>query len=183
MTSPAYTDGPAGAGGNIDAAQAIAAAVAQIELAAREVQSPVEYLSVLIADMAEGLGALRTARTCARGSEAVSVSPDNEDCVIRRLQAQLHASITQLQFYDRMVQHLGHVQVYLSSVAEQLANGPDVGAGDDIWAALCAKLRTRLISAAQRELLDMVLPPIQGARSLSRAARDEHAAQGTIELF
>jgi two-component system, chemotaxis family, chemotaxis protein CheY len=38
-------------------------------------------------------------------------------------------------------------------------------------------------SPDRRELLDMVLPPIQGARSLSRAARDEHAAQGTIELF
>ena len=44
------------------------------------------------------------------------------DSPIEQLQADLYDSIQQLQFYDRMVQHLSHVQDFLSSAAHQLAS-------------------------------------------------------------
>jgi hypothetical protein len=166
---------------NIDAAQAIAAAVAQIELAVREVQPAVEELGTLIDHMAGGVSELRTARPRDADPEAISVFPDEFDRAVSGLQQHVHGSITQLQFYDRLVQHLTHVQDFLAGVAGQLANATE-GEGD-VWGALRDKLRVRLISQAQRELLDAVLPPPEGAQFNSRQAREEHAAQGTVELF
>jgi hypothetical protein len=166
---------------NVDAAQAIAAAVAQVELAVREVQPAVEQLGALIDHMAQGLGELRTARPRDLDPEAISVFPDEFDRAVTRLQKHVHGSITQLQFYDRLVQHLAHVQDFLAGVAGELAGASD--GADDAWGALREKLRVRLISEAQRELLDAVLPPPGGAQFNSRQAREEHAAQGTIELF
>jgi hypothetical protein len=166
---------------SIDAAQAIAAAVAQIALAVREVQPAVEQLGTLIDHMATGLGELRSARPRDADSEAISVFPDEFDQAVTGLQKHVHASITHLQFYDRLVQHLAHIQDFLSGAAGQLAN--DTEEAGDVWGVLRNKLRARLISEAQRELLDAVLPPPGGARFNSRQAREEHAAQGTVELF
>jgi hypothetical protein len=166
---------------NIDAAQAVAAAVAQVELAVREVQPAVEQLGALIDHMAGGLGELRTLRSHAVDPEAISVFPDEFAQILGGLQQHVNGSITQLQFYDRLVQHLGHVQDFLTGAAGQLANAAD--SEDDVWGALRDKLRVRLISEAQRELLDAVLPPPQGAQFNSRQAREEHATQGTVELF
>jgi hypothetical protein len=166
---------------NIDAAQAIAAAVAQIELAVREVQPAVEELGALIDHMSGGLGELRSVRPRDADPEAISVFPDEFDGAVTRLQKHVQGTITQLQFYDRLVQHLTHVQDFLAGVAGQLANA--TAGEDDAWGVLREKLRVRLISQAQRELLDAVLPPPEGAQFNSRQAREEHAAQGTVELF
>jgi hypothetical protein len=166
-----------------EAAQAIAASVSQIELAVREAQPAVEQLGLLIGHMSSGLRALRAARPRNFNPETIAVFPDEFDRTIARLEKEIGSTITHLQFYDRMVQHLAHIQDYLSGAAGQLANGIDA-ADDQVWSALCAKLRTRLISQAQRELLDAVLPPSEGgAQANSQRARDEHAAQGTVELF
>jgi hypothetical protein len=166
-----------------EAAQAIAASVSQIELAVREAQPAVEQLGLLIGHMSSGLRALRAARPRNLNPETIAVFPDEFDRTIARLEKEIGGTITHLQFYDRMVQHLAHVQDYLSGAAGQLANGIDA-ADDQVWSALCGKLRTRLISQAQRELLDAVLPPSEGGvKANSQRARDEHAAQGTVELF
>lgn len=166
-----------------DAAQAIAASVAQIELAVREARPAVEQLGVLIGHMSSGLGELRAARPRAFNPDVIAVFPDQFDRTVAKLEKEINSTITHLQFYDRMVQHLAHVQDYLSGAAGELANG--VAAADaQVWSELCAKLRKRLISQAQRELLDAVLPPPEGGgQANSQQARDEHAAQGTVELF
>jgi len=169
---------------SIDAVQAIAASVAQIELAVRDVQPSVEVLGLLITDMATGLGELRAARRHNAYPEEIAVFPDAFDRGVTKLEKQMHDSITQLQFYDRLVQHLGHVQDYLSGVASQLAGGLGDAAGEeDVWEALRSRLHVRLISQAQRDLLDAILPPPDGGQLSSRLAREEHAALGTIELF
>lgn len=153
-----------------EAAQAIAAAVAQIELAVRDVQAPVEQLGLLIDQMSSGLGDLRT--------------DSHRSLIVEKLQKQLNGSITQLQFYDRLVHHLKHVQDYLSGSAGELASRSTADAQSvDVWNALRDRLRTRLISEAQRQLLDVMLPPPQGADFNSGQARDECAAQGSVELF
>jgi hypothetical protein len=167
-----------------EAAQAIAASVAQIELAVREVQPVVEELGLLIEQMSSGLGVLGTARPRSLDPEVVAVFPDDFDRAMAKLQKHLNGSITHLQFYDRMVQHLAHVQNFLSGVAGELANRSTSDAVDtQVWGALRDKLRTRLISQSQRQLLDAVLPPPEGAQLNSAQAREEHSAQGTVELF
>ncbi len=166
---------------NIDAAQSVAAAVAQMELAVREVRPAVEQLGQLIDALATGLAQLRTARLRDSAPQGVAVFPDSADRLIQELEKSVHGSITQLQFYDRLVQHMSHLQDFLSGVAGNLAN--DLDWDPNALELLRSKLRVRLISEAQRELLDAVLPPPEGARAISQQAREEHAAQGTVELF
>jgi hypothetical protein len=168
-----------------EAAQAIAAAVAQIELAVREVQTPVEQLGQLIDQMSSGLGVLRTtARRRSVNPDVVAVFPDETDRAVDKLQKQVNGSITQLQFYDRLVQHLKHVQDYLSGAAGELASRSTADPlSNDVWNGLRERLRTRLISESQRQLLDAMLPPPEGADLDSQQARDECAAQGSVELF
>src|SRR6201996_6680698 len=144
---------------NLEAAQAIAASVAQMDLAVREVRPAVEQLGELIGSMSAGLVELRNARA----------RPDRFDEGVAKLEKQVHGSITQLQFYDRLVQHMQHLQDFLSGAAGELASEP---ANDETWEALRSKLRIRLISAAQRELLDVVLPSPQGPHMNSRQARE-----------
>jgi hypothetical protein len=153
-----------------DGARALAAAVTQIEVALREARTPVEQLGLLIEHMANTLASLRA-------------SSPGEDRPIEQLQTDLYDSIQQLQFYDRMAQHLSHVQDYLSAVADQLAN---VATSDDdphAWDGLRTRLRTRLISDAQRQLLDLVLPPPSGPDCRREEALAERANQGSTELF
>src|ERR1700743_3591049 len=100
-----------------EAAQALAAAVAQIELAVREVQTPVEELGLLIDQMSTGLGSMRAARRRNVNPDVIAVFPDEFDRAMDKLQKQVDGSITQLQFYDRLVQHLKHIQDYLSGAA------------------------------------------------------------------
>ncbi len=152
-----------------DGARALAAAVTQIEVALREARAPVEKLGFVIERMAGTLARLRT------GPPA--------DSPIEQLQADLYDSIQQLQFYDRMVQHLSHVQDFLSSAAHQLASAATYEEQVEAWDNLRARLRTRLISDAQRELLDLVLPPPGGQAATRQAALDERAKQGSVELF
>src|ERR1700761_6906472 len=160
-----------------EAAQAIAAAVAQIELAVREVQTPVEQLGQLIDQMSSGLGVLRTtARRRSVNPDVVAVFPDETDRAVDKLQKQVNGSITQLQFYDRLVQHLKHIQDYLSGAAGELASRSTADAqAVDVWNGLRERLRTRLISQAQRQLLDAMLPPPEGAGLDSGQAREELA--------
>lgn len=166
-----------------DGARALAAAVTQIELALLEARTPVEELGLLTERMANALGRLRTAHALDRGAGRQSEDAGDEESSITQLQSDLYDSIQQLQFYDRMVQHLSHVQDYLSSVANQLASVAESGATADIWDGMRARLRTRLISEAQRELLDLVLPPSAGTPSTQQTALTERASQGSIELF
>jgi hypothetical protein len=167
-----------------EAAQAIAAAVAQIELAVREVQTPVEELGLLIDQMSSGLSVLRTARRRTVNPDVVAVFPDEMDRAVDKLQKQVNGSITQLQFYDRLVQHLKHVQDYLSGAAGELASRSTAESPvEDVWNGLRERLRTRLISESQRQLLDAMLPPVEGLELNSEQARSECAAQGSVELF
>jgi methyl-accepting chemotaxis protein len=166
-----------------DGARALAAAVTQIELALREAHAPVEQLGLLVERMARSLGGLRTARARESGADPGSALCDDVDRSIGQLQADLYEGIRQLQFYDRMVQHLSHVQDYLSSVANQLASAAEGRAAGAVWDDLCTRLRARLISDAQRELLDMVLIPAIGTPAALRTPLPEHASQGSVELF
>jgi hypothetical protein len=181
-------------------ASAIAAAATQIELALREAHEPVEDLGLLIGQIAATLGQMRTARRSSAGASAPPVTgsaPEavgEVDAAIERLEAALHGSIERLQFYDSMVQHLSHVRDYLASVANQLAHGAEAHAHSPelrgpadaaAWEKLRHQLRRKLITDAQRELLDLVLPvgAEPGAAPAARPTQPERVATDNIELF
>ena len=159
---------------NFDAAHALIAATAQIGLALRESQEPVAELGAVIAHVAETLAALRTAPG-AQGTDA--------SVLIEQLQAQAYQGIQRLQFYDRMVQHLSHLQDYLTWIANELSAVRASGHGSQPWHALHTKLRSRLISDEQRWLFDAFLNPDTPPKASAQIKRPELSPPGSMEFF
>jgi hypothetical protein len=164
-----------------DAAHALLAAIAQIGLALRESQGPVAELGSVFAHVMETLSAFRSA-ALGPGSDdplpAVAVRG-----LIEQFQSDVFKGIQQLQFYDRMVQHLSHLQEYLISAADELDSVKTAEEARYQWAELHAKLRERLISDEQRVLLDLILAPDAGTCVSPRAPCPDHSAPGSLELF
>src|SRR5690349_17471831 len=100
-----------------DTAHALFAAVAQIALSLRESQSPIAELGSLFARQAENLAAARARSMTPPAPEPAVASPaavPAPDAALRalvdQLQADVFQGIQQMQFYDRLVQHLTHIQ-------------------------------------------------------------------------
>jgi hypothetical protein len=134
-----------------------AALAAQIELSLRESAVQVEGLAAALGRMSARLVALKAGAEAPGGWSGLS--------------EELNTCMLHLQFYDRMVQHLTHLRDFLLSVAD---------GGDD--AEVVQRLRQHLVSNAQRELLDLLLPSAQGA-SAGRDAPRPAAPADDIELF
>jgi hypothetical protein len=110
------------------------------------------------------------------------------DLAVEALSAEMAVAIQNMQFFDRLFQHLTHVHDYLTGGADNLArvattpNAVDVEDVAKRWEALRERLFTRLLSDAQRQVLDIVLPP-QFWRSRRNSPKPAHAGPGDIELF
>ena len=162
------------------AAQALVAVTAQIGLALQESQQPVAELGSLVAHVSETLGLLRSARFA---PDDDSVTAATVRGLLEQLESDLYKGIQRLQFYDRMVQHLSHLQDYLLSVANQLTAASDPGAQHETWEEIHAKLRSRLISDAQRGLFDLFLTPDAVTKVSAQLKQPELSAPGSLELF
>jgi hypothetical protein len=138
-----------------DAAHAVFAAVAQIGLALRESEPAVAEMGALF--------------------DRLSTIP--------AAQAEAFKGVQCLQFYDRLVQHLTHLEDYLIAVANELDSCKPQAQSEQFWSALHAKLRTRLISDEQRGLLDLYLRPDLATRISAKAPAADYSAPGSSELF
>jgi hypothetical protein len=157
-----------------ETAHALFAAVAQIALSLRESQGAVAELGSLFARQAQALAAGRAAAT----AEAAAAG------LHEQLQGDVFKGIQQLQFYDRLVQHLTHVQDYLIEIANELdAFKPQVQS-QQFWEALNSKFRKRLISDEQRGLLDLfVMPDTPHRVSAQAPLAPDYAPPGDFEMF
>jgi hypothetical protein len=163
-----------------DAAHALFAATAQIGLALRESQDPVAELGGLLAHLVETLKALRSA-PFDPGADPVPARAVRG--LLEQVQSDVFQGIQQLQFYDRMVQHLSHLQDYLIAVANELDSGKQREQAREMWDGLHDKLRKRLISEEQRGLLDLFLSPQTAGEAAPQGPPTDHAAPGSSELF
>jgi hypothetical protein len=178
--------------GSENAARAIAAATAQIDLALRESHGPVEALGNTLERMSEHLLELRK-RLRSHSQHCEDAQGMLEmDLVVEALSGQMVTAIQSMQFYDRLFQHLSHVHDYLSGGADALANSAlspferGKRAEDEAkrWEVLRERLFSRLLSDAQRQVLDIVLPPKFWDKSRNGSLRAAaHAGPGEIELF
>jgi hypothetical protein len=161
-------------------AASLTAAAAQLELALRESAGPVDALGQAFERMSVSLAQLR--------SSLAATAEGKLHATCREVLRDVSVCVENLQFYDRLVQHLSHLRDYLSGLSgspDAQANG---GRDPAAWQELRAALRQRLISEAQRELLDLILPPPHAhgtespsGRPLNRAPL--HVGEGSIELF
>lgn len=163
--------------GENECARAIEAATVQIELALSETYAPVQELGDVIQNLAVTLGKL---------SEKQGTDPEIDD-MLKQLRTDLSNCIVKLQFHDRMVQHLTHVRDYLASIANQLLEESNfdperTSSYVNPWPDLHERIRQRLISDAEREVLDLVLDKGLAA-FYSESKRNDFAAQGSIDLF
>jgi hypothetical protein len=161
-------------------AHALFAAIAQIGLAMRESQEPVRELGGLMTHLSETLTALRTA-PFDPATDSVPVLAVRG--LLEQLQSDVFRGIQQLQFYDRMTQHLTHVQAYLVGVANELDSVKPEQHQRRVWDELHGKLRKRLISDEQRGLLDVFLLPHAATRVSAQIKRHDYAPPGSTELF
>ena len=147
-----------------EAARALTAAAEQIALAMRESQPQVEALGEALHELAAAL---------AVGKGTAVADPAALAAVMRR-------AVTRLQFYDRMTQHLSHVQDYLTRSADNIAS-PEPHGG---WTGVHRQLSDRLLTDTQRFHLGKNFQ--EGLQKAASAEKREHsgrAAPGDIDLF
>lgn len=167
-------EGPALREACTEAARAIAAVGSQIELALRESEAPVSQMSAGVARVVEATDALLAKPGLAGDQDLAAV------------RAFVQGAVEQMQFYDRMSQHLGHVYQYMMAIASRLgdiAEDPSFDGTPDIartnWEELRSRFHSRLLTEPQRQLFDMMLPPDTGITARMR----QRAEPGSIELF
>jgi hypothetical protein len=174
---------------NGNAARAIAAATAQIDLALREAHEPVDTLGRTLERIADHMQELRKqflthAQHCGDAQGMLEM-----DLAVEALCGEMAVAIQNMQFFDRMFQHLSHVHDYLTGGADNLARVAMTASSpvdvEDVakrWETLRERLFARLLSDAQRQVLDIVLPP-QFWKSRRGPGKTAHAGPGDIELF
>jgi len=163
-----------------EAARSLVAATAQIGLALQEAQQPVAELGMLIGHISDTLQALRDVPLQRAGDP---VTAESARGLLEQLQSDVFRGVRELQFYDRMVQHLEHVQDYLLRVADQLAGAPVPQAEGGPWLQLHERLRRRLISDSQRAMLDLFLGGAPDGSPARVARQAELSPPGSLELF
>lgn len=147
-----------------ESARALNAAAEQIALALEESRPQVEALGESLQKLAAALS-----------------QPDsraNMDVVA--LGSLLRHAVTRLQFYDRMTQHLSHVQDYLARSAGQMASPePDGG-----WTGVHQQLSDRLLSDTQRfHLGKNFKDQLSAIQQREGRERGDRAPPGDIDLF
>jgi hypothetical protein len=154
--------------GGHEAARVLQAASEQIGLALKDAQPSIDKLGASLEKLA---GLLAGDLTGAVAQQRLSA-----------LRAEMAQSVTGLQFYDRLTQHLTHVRDYLASSAAQIGTGG--GMPDEPWASLHHALADRLLSETHRMHLGKNFPAyfLATRGGLSREERGA-SSPGDIDLF
>jgi hypothetical protein len=174
---------------NGNAARAIAAATAQINLALREAHEPVDSLGQTLERIAAHMQELRGqflthTKHCGDAQGMLEM-----DLAVEKLAGEMAGAIQSMQFFDRMFQHLTHVHDYLNAGAENLATvayAPEEATVADAaqqWELLRDRLFSRLLTDAQRQVLDLMMPPQLWQSGVRGKPKPMHAGPGEIELF
>ena len=122
---------------NGNAARAIAAATAQIDLALREANEPVDCLGRTLERISARMQELRQhflqhADRCGDAHGMLEM-----DLAVEALSAEMAVAIQNMQFFDRMFQHLTHVHDYLTAGADNLGSYNKTPQSTRRWCKTC----------------------------------------------
>lgn len=155
---------------------------AQVDAALRESNSRVEKLASAVTAIATDSRALDQEVRALDPTEATRARRARIGELIVSLNAHVQASITALQFYDKLVQRLTHVREGLAIPADTAGSTVNTSAKD--WQALLLQVRERYSTVEERVLFDFMMHGLT-ADQMGKALTGlrASAAAGEFEVF
>jgi hypothetical protein len=156
---------------------------AQLDSAMRESDARVDKLAVAISSVAADAGALEQAVRSLDATDAATAQRARQrigelTCALR---AHAEASITALQFYDKLIQRLTHVREGLVMPSESAGSAKRASVD---WKGLLEQVRARYSTVEERVLFDFMMRGL-AADQMSSALTGLRAstAAGEFEAF
>lgn len=158
-------------------------AAAQIEAAMRDSGSSVEVLTDSFASMAE------TLRTI---SDSAAALPENDACAevrqtllgaAEQVSGRVHQAIIAFQFYDKLVQRLGHVTHSLDELSNLVGDQRRIF-NPQQWADLQASIRAKYTTPDEREMFEAVMRGVPVSKAIEQYVEAlKSKPDDDIELF
>lgn len=155
---------------------------AQVDAALRESNARVEKLASAVSSIAADARALDREVRALDPTEETRARRARIGELIGSLNAHVQASITALQFYDKLVQRLTHVREGLAIPADTAQRNANVSATQ--WQGLLRQVRERYSTVEERVLFDFLMHGLN-ADQMGKALTGlrASAAAGEFEAF
>jgi hypothetical protein len=157
---------------------------AQLDAAMRESDSRVDELSRAVTAVATGARELESLLDTIQGQ-----TPQDLESKRARIQeltaalgANVQATITSLQFYDKLIQRLTHVRDGLAIPSDSTAKAVDPAESD--WNSMLEQVRSRYSMVEERVLFDFMMRGLSADQMLKAlTGLRASASPGELEVF
>jgi hypothetical protein len=156
---------------------------AQLDAAIRESDSRVDKLAAAVSGVATDA---RELQLQTRALDSAGAQLEQVRARIRQLSSQLdahvQATVTSLQFYDKLIQRLTHVRDGLAIPSDCAASATDPGGAD--WDDMLEQVRSRYSMVEERVLFDFMMRGLSADQMLKALTGLRAAASpGELEVF
>jgi hypothetical protein len=157
---------------------------AQLDAAIRESDARVDKLAGAVTAVATDARELETQVQALDSADAAEVQQARQRIrqLVVQLDADVQATVTSLQFYDKLIQRLTHVRDGLAIPSDSTVTALDPARSD--WNSMLEQVRSRYSMVEERVLFDFMMRGLSADQMLKaltglRAA----AAPGELEVF
>ena len=157
---------------------------AQLDAAMRESDARVDKLAGAVTAVATDARELETQVQALDSADAAEVQQARQRIrqLVMQLDADVQATVTSLQFYDKLIQRLTHVRDGLAIPSDSTVAALDPARSD--WNSMLEQVRSRYSMVEERVLFDFMMRGLSADQMLKaltglRAA----AAPGELEVF
>jgi septal ring factor EnvC (AmiA/AmiB activator) len=157
---------------------------AQLDAAIRESDARVDKLAGAVTAVATDARELETQVQALDSADAAEVQQARQRIrqLVMQLDADVQATVTSLQFYDKLIQRLTHVRDGLAIPSDSTVSALDPARSD--WNSMLEQVRSRYSMVEERVLFDFMMRGLSADQMLKaltglRAA----AAPGELEVF
>jgi len=157
---------------------------AQLDAAIRESDARVDKLAAAVTAMASDARELQVQVRELDSGSAGQIGQPRERIrqLAARLDAHVQATVTSLQFYDKLIQRLTHVRDGLAIPSDCTAAEADPARAD--WNAMLEQVRSRYSMVEERVLFDFMLRGLSADQMLKALTGLRAAATpGELEVF
>ena len=157
-------------------------AAGQIEAAMKDSNSSVDVLTDVFTTMAGNMRMIND--TIAALPDAGEMSDTKASLLgaTENVSGMMNKAIIAFQFYDKLVQRLGHVNLSLASLSNLVSDSSRIYSPDE-WAALQEKIRSKYSMREEREMFEAVLGGMSVQDALDTFMNKLKDRSNDIELF